>query len=232
MCNQIKVQFFKLRHFVLFYLALLCMVGFGFSYGFVKIASVGGEVYDAFAATVCDASFMFVSALVGAWFIGSDFSNRTIHHEIALGYSRCSVLLVRELPVLLSGVLLHLVYTLSAVLGTGLKVGFSFDSFSAQDIFWCLTVVLQLIALQSIIALISFICAKAPAAITASVSIIIVMCNILRNFLGCTFYSRTVFYLAPDNEPKTLIISSAVAVITFALSLAAAHLIFIRKDIE
>lgn len=232
MCNQIKVQFFKLRHFMLFYLALICMAGFGFSYGFVKIASIGGEVYDAFATTLCDASFMFVSALVGAWFIGSDFSNRTIHHEIALGYSRWSVLLVRELPVLLSGVLMHLVYTLSAVLGTGLKGGFSFDSFSTHDIFWCLTVVLQLIALQSIIALISFICAKAPAAITASVSVIIVMCNILRNFLGNTFYNRTVFYLAPDNETKTLVTSCIVAFIILALSLAATHLIFSKKDIK
>ena len=43
MCNQCKVTFFKFRHFVLFYIAILCMVGFGFSYGFVKIAGMGGS---------------------------------------------------------------------------------------------------------------------------------------------------------------------------------------------
>jgi len=232
MCNQCKVTFFKFRHFVLFYIAVLCMVGFGFSYGFVKIAGMGGSTYDAFLATNCDTSFMFILALITAWFLGSDFSNRTIHHEITLGYSRWSVLLVRELPVLLSGVILHFAYVFSAVLGVACKNGFSGAVFETADILWCITIMLQLMGLQSVITMITFICAKAPAAIAISVSFTIIACNVLRNFLGGTFFTKTVFYLARDNASATLLPTSIVAVITLIGFIALTYMVFRRKEIK
>ena len=231
MCNQLKVTFFKFRHFWLFYIAVICMAGFGFSYRFV-IAGTGGNVYDAFMATNSDTSFMFILSLITAWFLGSDFSNRTIHHEITLGYSRWSVLLVRELPVLLSGVILHFAYVFSAVFGVACKNGFSVSLFGTQDIFWCIAIMLQLIALQSIITMITFICAKAPAAIAISVSFTIIACNVLRNFLGETFFTKTAFYLARDNANETLIPTSVVAVITLIVSIALTYLIFRKKEIK
>jgi len=232
MCNQCKVTFYKFRHFVLFYIAILCMVGFGFSYGFVKIAGMGGRPYDAFLATNSDTSFMFILALITSWFLGSDFSNRTIHHEITLGYSRWSVLLVRELPVLLSGVILHFSYVLSAVFGVACKNGFSGGMFGTADILWCITIMLQLMGLQSVIAMITFICAKAPAAIAISVSFTIIACNVLRNFLGETFFTKTVFYLAKDNTSVTLLSASIVAAITLIVFIALTYLVFRKKEIK
>lgn len=232
MYNQLKVTFFKFRHFLLFYIAVICMAGFGFSYGFVKIASTGGNIYDAFMATNSDTSFMFIPALITAWFLGSDFSNRTIHHEITLGYSRWSVLLVRELPVLLSGVILHFAYVFSAVLGVACKNGFSGSLFGIQDVFWCITIVLQLIGLQSIITMITFSCAKAPAAISISVSFTVITCNVLRNFLGGTFFTKTVFYLARDKASETLILTSVVAVITLVVFMVLTYLVFRKKEIK
>lgn len=232
MCNQCKVTFFKFRHFLLFYIAILCMTGFGFSYGFVKIASMGGSAYDAFMVTNSDTSFMFILALITAWFLGSDFSNRTIHHEITLGYSRWSVLLVREFPVMLSGVILHFAHVFSAVFGVTCKNGFSGDMFGTADALWCITIMLQLFGLQSIITLITFICAKASAAIAISVSFTIIACNVLRNFLGGTFFTKTVFYLAKDNANETLFSTSMVAVITLVVSIALTYLVFRRKEIK
>lgn len=232
MCNQCKVTFYKFRHFVLFYIAVLCMIGFGFSYGFVRIAGMGGSAYDAFLITNSDTSFMFILALITAWFLGSDFSNRTIHHEITLGYSRWSVLLVREIPVLLSGVILHYAYVISSVVGVACKNGFSVNMFRTEDVFWCITVMLQLMGLQSIITMLTFICAKAPAAIAISVSFMIVACNILRNFLDGTFFTKTVFCLARDNARETLLPTSIVAVITLVVSIALTYLVFRRKEIK
>lgn len=232
MCNQCKVTFFKFRHFQLFYIAVLFMAGFGFSYGFIKIASMGGSVYDAFMNTNSDTSFMFILALITAWFLGSDFSNRTIHHEITLGYSRWSVLLVRELPVMLSGVILHFVYVFSSVLGVGCKNGFSGGIFVVDDISWCITIMLQLIGFQSIITMITFICANAPAAIAISVSFTIVACNVLRNFLSGTFFTKTVFHLARDNASETLLPTSIVAVVTLVISIALTYLVFRKKEIK
>ena len=232
MCNQCKVTFFKFRHFVLFYIAVLCMVGFGFSYGFVRVSDIVGSVYYAFSIVNSDTSLLFLAALITAWFLGSDFSNRTIHHEITLGYSRWSVLFVRELPVLLSGVILHFVYVFSVVLGVACKNGFSGAMFETADILWCITIMLQLMGLQSVITMITFICAKAPAAIAISVSFTIIACNVLRNFLGGTFFTKTVFCLARDNASATLLPASIVAVVTLIVFIALTYMIFRRKEIK
>lgn len=232
MCNQCKVTFFKFRHFVPFYIAVLCMVGFGFSYGFVRISDIVGSVYYAFSIVNSDMSLLFLAALITAWFLGSDFSNRTIHHEITLGYSRWSVLFVRELPVLLFGVILHFVYVFSVVLGVACKNGFSGAMFETADILWCITIMLQLMGLQSVITMITFICAKAPAAIAISVSFTIIACNVLRNFLGGTFFTKTVFYLARDNASATLLPTSIVAVVTLIVFITLTYMIFRRKEIK
>ena len=232
MCNQLKVSFFKFRHFWLFYVAVICMAGLGFSYGFIKLASLGCSVYDAFRETNCDTSFLFILSLISAWFVGSDFSNRTIHHEITLGYSRWSVLSVREMPVFVSGVILHYVYVFSAMLGVASITGFSEMVFTLQDLLWCITIALQLIAMQSIITLISFICANAPAAIAVSVSFTIIACNVLRNFLNETVFNRTVFFLAPNNANETLALASKVAVATLVITITLTYFLFRKREIK
>lgn len=232
MCNQLKVTFFKFRHFLVFYLAVLCMAGLAFWNGFLKMAPLGVKAYEAFGGANCDTSLIFILAVTSSWFLGNDFSTRTIHHEISLGYSRLSVLLVRELPVMISGIILHLVFVFFTVFGVVCKNGFEENMFKTQDIFWCLTIVLQVVALQSIITMITFICGKATSAIAASVCFIIVTCNVLRNFLYDTFFEKTVFCFAKNNESETLIASSVVAVITLVVVIALTYLVFKKKEIK
>ena len=232
MCNQLKVEFFKFRHFWLFYLAMVFMAGVGFSYGYMKLAGMGCDLYDAFRENACDTSFMVILALVSAWFIGSDFSNRTIHHEITLGYNRWSVLMVRELPVFLSGILLHFIYIISCMIGVGSKTGFSVSMFSMQDFFWCITIMLQLMALQSIILFISFLCANAAAAIAISVCFMVIACNVLRNFLDGTVFTKTVFCFAPNNTKETLLPTSVVAVMTLAIIMVLTYIVFRKKRLN
>lgn len=232
MCNQLKVTFFKFRQFWVFYLAFLCIAGLSFWNGFVKAAPLGVSAYEMFCGANCDTSLIFILAVTVSWFLGNDFSNRTIHHEITLGYSRLSVLLVRELPVMISGVILHFAFVVLSVVGVACKNGFDGSLFQVQDIFWCLTVMLQIFALQSIITMITFICGKATSAIAASVCFIIVTCNVLRNFLYDTFFEKTVFCFAKNNESETLIASSVVAVITLVVVIALTYLVFRKKEIK
>ena len=62
MCNQLRVELFKLRRFWLLYLAVTGMFAAGFSWGYIKLTDVGFSVYDAFAAANNDTSFVFVLA--------------------------------------------------------------------------------------------------------------------------------------------------------------------------
>lgn len=230
MCNQMKVEFSKFRCFGLFYFGILLMIGLGGSYGFVKFPHA--NIYDGFAATLCDTSFMVIPALITAWFVGNDFSNRTIHNEITTGCSRLSVLFVREVPVFLSGVLLHFTYVAATMTGVGMKNGFSLEGFQIKDLYWCITVMLQLIAMQSIIVLITFISAKAAPAIAVSVCFIFFMCNILRNYLGVKVYTMSCFCLARDNFYETLLSSGIVTILTIIIIVMITWLVFRKKEIK
>lgn len=232
MCNQLKVMFFKFRHFLVFYIVGLCIAGLGFWHGFAKVAPLGCNAYEMFSGASCDTSLIIILAVATSWFLGNDFSNRTIHHEISLGYSRLSVLLVRELPVMIFGVIFHSLFVFFSVLGVVCKNGFTENMFKIQDIFWCLTILLQVVALQSIITMITFICGKATSAIAASVCFIIVTCNVLRSFLYDTFFEKTVFCFARNNSSETLITSSVVAVLTLVIVIALTHFAFRKKEIK
>lgn len=232
MCNQLRVEFFKLRHFWLFYLAVIGMSAAGFSYGYIKLTSVGYGVYDAFTETNCDTSFVFIHALVSAWFIGSDFSNRTIHHEITSGHSRWSVLGVKVLPAVLSGIILHCIYCCSTMIGVGVKAGFADGRFTVRDILWFATILLQLSAVQGIVTLITFLCAKAPAAIAVSVCTVFAGCNVLRNFFYGAIFTRSVFCFARDSAYGTLGPTSAVAAATLAALIVFTYLIFRKREIR
>lgn len=234
MCNQLKVTFFKLRHFWLFIIVVVFMAGIGFFHGYIKLASLVHEngMYDAFIATNCDTSFIFLLALVSASFIGSDFSNRTIHHEITTGYSRWSVLVVRELSASLSAVILHFTFIICTMIGVGIKTGFSVDRFENRDLFWCVVILLQLSALQSIIVLITFICAKASVAIAASVCFTFLMCNVLRNFFDGIIFKSSCFCLVQNNAYETLIPTSMIAVLTLIVTITVTYFVFRKKEIK
>lgn len=232
MCNQLRVELFKLRRFWLLYLAVTGMFAAGFSWGYIKLTDVGFSVYDAFAAANNDTSFVFVLALVAAWFVGNDFSTRTIQHEVTSGHSRWSVLCVRVLPAVLSGIILHCVFVSSTMLGVGVKSGFGGGSFSVRDILWFATILLQLSAVQAIVTFIAFLCAKAPGAIAASVCVIFIGCNVLRNYFDGAFFTRTVFYFAQDSSYGNLGLTGAVAAVTLAASVAFTYLIFRKREIR
>lgn len=231
MCNQIKISFYKFLRFRVFYLAVLFMVFFGAYTGWT-MESHDFSVREGLELSIRDTSIMFMVTLVTSWFVGSDFGTRTIHHELTLGYSRWSVLLVRELPVMLSSVILHFTCAAVALLVNGYRNGFPGDLFQVQDLFWCLTVALQLIALQSIIVLISCICATTSSAIAGSAVFTFITCNILRNFMDGPIFTRSVFCLARSNTKESLVPTAIVAAVTLVITVATNYFVFRKQEIK
>ena len=68
------------------------------------------DIYHFFQDSVQDVSLVFLTALFVAWFIGQDFNNRVLQHEIAGGYSRFSIIISRVIPVALASVAMHVIY--------------------------------------------------------------------------------------------------------------------------
>ena len=232
MYNQFKVECFKMRRFILFYIVLSGLALLGFFYGYLKMVPLSEGIYTAFTATICDTSLPFLFSVVSAWFIGNDFSSRTVHNEIKTGYSRWSVLFVRLIAVCAMAVCFHFAYVLFTMIGVGTQIGFHLDSFSVRDIFWCLTVILQITAMQSFIVFIAFLLRKASTAISVSVCFSFITCNILRNFLEGKVFELSCFYFAQDTSGKNLFFTSLFAVIVFGAMTGAAYFVFSRADIK
>jgi SNF family Na+-dependent transporter len=107
MYNQLIIEKYKAKRFIIMYLAAVVLAAAGFFLGFLKLPE-HLDTATVFSFSICDTSFMFIISLVTAWFVGNDFLNRTIHNEIKVGYSRFSVFITRTITAVIMAVLLHL----------------------------------------------------------------------------------------------------------------------------
>ena len=81
MHNQLMIEVYKAKRFIIMYLAAAVLAAAGFFLGFLKL-SEDLDTATVFSFSICDTSFMFLISLAAAWFAGNDFLNRTIHNEI------------------------------------------------------------------------------------------------------------------------------------------------------
>lgn len=238
MFNQLKVEWFKVRRFPLFYIVALVLAMAGFFCGFLKMsASDGAE--GVFQNFVCDTSFIFIISMVSSWFIGNDFSNRTIHNEIKLGYSRLSVLITRGLMAYLISAFLHIIYIFSAIIGFSMKYGVDKNSFTVRNGLWLFTVIFQIMTIQSMIVGIVFLLKNATAAISAAVCFSFITCNVLRNFqdfyiilFNGKIFTLSAFCLAQNASLGTLIPAMIYAVVIHLAVFLFTYALFKKSEIK
>jgi len=238
MYNQLRVEFYKLKTSFVFYGFLLFFVILGISYGVLKLAPIGETGYDVFSDTVGDTSLMFTLTLFVSYFIGNDFSTRTIQNEIQIGYSRLSAMLVRMIVVLPATALFHLTYVFSTMLTVTAINGFGTEISVRDMLIKTVLVIIQVMAVQSFTILIMFICKKNTLGTVISIIFTSITCNILRNYLGeeNVLFKFTSFYrIMMNSKPMTaneLSISFLSAFITLIVVLYVTHIAFRRTEIK
>ncbi len=226
MFNQLKVEWYKLTRFLWIYVVALIIIAMGFAYATEKL-----YVYNAieiFSETVCDTSLVFFITIIVSAFLGMDFTNRTIHNEIKLGYSRLSIILTRLLVVLPFSAIIHLLYIISVEVGRGLKSGFTAELFNMNNAAWLGIVLVQLMAVQSFTVLITFVTKKVMPAITLSVCFTAVTCNTLRNFMTSKIFTNSCFFFVESPQLVPLI----VAIITLIVVIILTYLLFRKAEIK
>lgn len=231
MMNQLKVEGFKLRRFWIVYIAVAAVALMGFLFGYLKFSDTY-NTHITFSEVIGDTSFMFIISLISAWFIGNDFNNRTIHNEIKIGCGRLSVILSRTLMVFISSAIIHLSYVLAVVAGFSVKYGFDTSILSPGNLAWVGVVILQLMALQSITVLLTFLLKKLAAAIAASVCVVVVMCNVLRNFIDAEIFNLSCFGFAQSGDAHTLTLSAIFALATIVIFLGISYILFRKSAIK
>ena len=238
MLNLLRIERRKIVRFIPLYVSLAIMFLMWIDMLFRGLKTDFVEMYgpfnlhDGFGEGLQDCSFSFLYGMLIAWFIGIDFTNRTIHKAIVTGNSRWKIVVAKLIS---TSVMIMIFHFISATLETilyGKYFGFSFDGFSAKDIAWLLVIMLQLIAYNAFYELVTIICGNVYIALFASITTAAVLGNVLRNFLGGNFiYEHSFFCLAKSSSAADLIPCAVCAIIAAVLLVLASSFIFKKRDV-
>lgn len=233
MINQLKVENYKFIRSIFFWLAFAFMACVGI-YNGIKwdITAHTTDIMIPFEQALSDMSFVFMPALFTAWFTGSDFSTRTIQHEITSGASRFAVIISRVLPVVFSGIIFQAAYIVTTVISLGSRIGFDTMIFTPETKLWVLTVVLQMIALESFFIFLSFACCNLYVGLIFSVIMAFTLVNVFRNiFRDVRWYQVSFLHFWENSSRADLITCSVVAAISIAVFIILSYVVFRKREI-
>lgn len=236
MYNLLKVELYKLKKFNFGYVAMIFIFVVGYIFGDNRIGNRVFEMTDntdlVFSCVISDTSFVFFISIIMALFIGKDFSNRTICHEIKLGYSRFQILLSRLFVVCAFAMLLHVIYVLSAVFGFSVVRGFDTSVLSIRNALWLLIVLIQLVAVISGVVLLSFLAKRLSEAIVLSTMYSFICCNILRNFMSSKIFTLSCFCFVQSSTTENLVYATISALVTMFIFLTIAIFSFNKAEVK
>lgn len=232
MFSLLKVEFYKLKKFPFGYIVLLLFLGIGIVGGGYKFPYNFENTADIFAANVCDTSLVFTISLAAAFFMGKDFSNRTIDNEVKLSYSRFEILLSKTIAVCTFAAFIHTVWVAVYVLSFAAVRGFDSSVLCAESAFWLITVLLQLSAVISGVVLVTFITRTVAGAIAISSMYVLICCNILRNYTDAKIFTMSPFCFVQNSDSKNLAFAAVNALVTMALFLTIAVFAFNKAEIK
>lgn len=234
--NQIRVEFYKLTRLLGFYFAAILLAAIGSNFGYSVLSNFNRtnitSVNEVFQTVVGDASLIFIIMLIIAWFLGKDFSTRTIQNEIRIGYSRASVLLSRYITTSFAAVLLHFVWIVSTLIGFVVKRGMDFSVFSFINFAWLIIVFIQIMAITSVVIMIEFFAKNALAAMVATAITVFVACNIIRNYIEVRVYQFTCFGLVQNGSWSVLLPAMLYAIIVILVTGTITYMGFRKAEIK
>lgn len=120
MINLLKLEFYKLKQQKTYRILLLVVIAISAFSAFSEVMYVasGDAIYgkEAFIKASQDLFMLFSAGIFAGFFIGSDFTNRSISAMIAHGHSRRAVILAKAIVYLLASSIMILLYPITASL--------------------------------------------------------------------------------------------------------------------
>lgn len=119
MYNLIKLEFYKLRKQSLFKMLLLAVIGISVFSAFseMRILETEGLIGSGkagYANAFKDMFMLFISAIFAGFYIGSDFSNKTIQSQISQGHKRLEVIIAKSVVFFFGTSIIMLLYPVTA----------------------------------------------------------------------------------------------------------------------
>lgn len=233
MRNQLRVEFYKLTRFLGMYLTVIVLAGIGFSYGYIHLSKLNTiSVNEVFQSVVSDTSLMIINLLVIAWFLGKDFSTRTIQNEICIGHSRKSVLISRYIITFFAAIMMHFIWIASTLIGFIVKRGMDSSIFSFRNFIWLLIVFLQVVAITSMVVMIAFFVKNASVAMVATAISVFIGCNVTRAYVDADVYQFTCFGLVQNGSWTVLLPAMLYAIVLILVFGLVTYLGFRKAEIK
>ena len=232
MFNLLKVEFYKLKKFPFGYIVLLFFLVIGIIGGGYKLPDHFESTAAIFAENVCDTSLVLIISLAAAFFMGKDFSGRTIDNEIKLGYSRFKILLSRIIAVCTFAAFIHTAWIAANALSYAAVRGFDSSVLCVENALWLITVLIQLSAVISGVILITFTTRTVGGAIAISSMYVLICCNILRNYTDAKIFTMSPFCFVQNNDSRNLAYAAVNALVTMAVFLIITVFTFNKADVK
>lgn len=237
MFNQLKVEGFKMRKFGPFYASLgvlLIITLYGVIVGMKpEMAQYYSSMYDGFKDSIQDISLVFLIGMLVAWYVGIDFTQRTIHRSIQTGCRRWIIVVTRLIATSVLSIVFHFGLIIQGCINFGKQYGVSFEGFNSRDILWFAVVALQIIALVSLFVMITFIIGNMYSSLFTIVSLSLVGGNIFRNvFRGNFIYEHSFICFAKSSASSDLIPCAICAIIAIVVFTTVAIIAFNKKNVN
>ncbi len=239
MLNLFKIERYKMRRFTPFYASMGFLVFLviydlivGIKQSYID-AFPNGRMYDGFKDGISDLSFSFLIGMLIAWYVGIDFTNRTLHRVIVTGNQRWKIVISQLMATSILTTIFHLGLAVETTIKYGRGFGYSFDGFNKKDIVWVGVVILQMIAMNAFYMLITYICGNAYTALFACVSVAFIGGNILRNLLyGNVIYDHSFLCFARSSSNSDLIPCAICAIIAIVVFVTVTIRFFNKRDVS
>lgn len=162
-------QWKKLLHNRSLWIILLVYTGICVATPFMASWQRPGSGWRDFFCELYDTGlWMGGCSFTAAFLIGKEFSQKTIHHDICLGYRRGDILLSRALVFFLTVLVMVLILVLSTILGTASRVGWGDASFSYSASALFAGLIMDL-GISSLLFLFAFLSRKTGIALAAGI---------------------------------------------------------------
>lgn len=236
-------QWKKLLHNRSFWIILLVYTGICVATPFMASWQKLGCGWREFFCELYDTGlWMGGCSFTAAFLIGKEFSQKTIYHDISLGYRRDGILLSRALVFFPSVLVMVFILVLATILGTTSRVGWGYAglAYSASALFAGLTMDL---GISSLLFLFAFLCRKTSVTLAAGILYSFVAEGYFDNIrnvggpLSClpsvkAAHFRFLFtngHFVPLGDLWT---ASAMAVTLFAVCFFLSRRLFLRQDLR
>lgn len=249
MYNLIKTEFYKLKRQKLLAVLFIAVIAISAFSAFSEMSlSTSGEPVSgkmSFTNAVQDIFMLFVIAVFAGFYIGSDFSNRTIQAELSKGHRRSDVVFSKAFVFSIIAGLMMLLYPVTVCLIHVMQYGWG-EPFSMLSVLYLLRVALLGFILNmgtaSIYVCFAFLCRDIPRTICVCFAFPVAFSAISGTLgkqvpaLGKLFEYSTLSqlkYIVNDNLKTTAVIAAAAsACITVFAALLLSSYIFSKAEIR